>query len=57
VAEVTPVKLTPLLGYMDYLQHFRKLSDIERAVGVLDSISFRRMIIATQKYILDSLSS
>jgi hypothetical protein len=39
---------------MDYSQLLRRLSDIENAVGVLDSISIRRMIIETQEYILHS---
>lgn len=39
---------------MDCLQILRRLSEIERAVGVLDSISIRKMVIETQDYILES---
>lgn len=37
---------------MDCLQVLRRLSEIERAIGVLDSISIRKMLIDTQDYIL-----
>jgi hypothetical protein len=39
---------------MDCLQVLRRLSEIERAIGILDSISIRRMVIETQDYILQS---
>lgn len=39
---------------MDCLQILRRLSEIERAIGVLDSISIRKMLMETQDYILQS---
>ena len=39
---------------MDCLQVLRRLSEIGRAIGVLDSISIRKMLIETQDYILQS---
>lgn len=32
----------------------RKLTEIERSLGVVDTLSLRRMIIETQDYILES---
>jgi hypothetical protein len=37
---------------MDCVLVLRRLSEIERAIGVLDSFSVRRMVIETQDYIL-----
>lgn len=39
---------------MDYLKLLNRLSDIEHAIGVVDSISIRRMIVETQEYVLQS---
>lgn len=39
---------------VDCLQILRRLSEIERAIGVLDSISIRKMLMETQDYILQS---
>lgn len=32
----------------------RRLSEIERSIGVIDSLSIRRMVLETQDYILES---
>ena len=39
---------------MDCSQVLRRLSEIEQAIGVLDSISVRRMVMEAQDYILQS---
>lgn len=39
---------------MDCPQVLRRLHEIERAIGVLDFISIRKMIIETEDYILKS---
>lgn len=39
---------------MDCSQVLCRLSEIERAIGVLDYISLRKMVIETQDYILGS---
>jgi hypothetical protein len=39
---------------VDCSQVLRRLLEIERAVGVLDSLSIRKMLIETQDYILES---
>lgn len=39
---------------MNYLQVLRRLSEVERAVGVADSLAIRKMLIEIQDYILQS---
>lgn len=39
---------------MDCLQVLRRLQEIERAIGVLDSFSIKRMLIDMQDHILES---
>ena len=39
---------------MNCSQVLLRLSEIERAIGILDSISIKRMLIETQEYILQS---
>lgn len=51
---VNPVIYGSSMSQMDCLQVLRRLSEIERAVGVFDSISIRRMLIETQDYILQA---
>lgn len=38
---------------MDCLQVLRRLQEIERAIGVLDAVSIRRMIIEAEDCVLD----
>lgn len=38
---------------MDFLQMLRKLHEIERAIGVLDSLSVRRMVIEAEDCLLE----
>lgn len=39
---------------MNSSQVLHKLNEIERAIGVVDTLSLRRMIIETQDYILQN---
>ena len=40
--------------FMDVQQILRRLTEIERAIGVRDSLSIRRMIMDAEDYILES---
>lgn len=40
--------------FMDVQQILRRLTEIERAIGVRDSISIRKMIMEAEDYILES---
>jgi hypothetical protein len=39
---------------MDYVQLLRRLLEIERAIGICDSLSIRKMIIEAEDYVLQS---
>lgn len=39
---------------MDVQQILRRLTEIERAIGVRDSVSIRKMIMEAEDYILES---
>lgn len=40
--------------FMDVQQILRRLTEIERAIGVRDSVSIRKMIMEAEDYILES---
>lgn len=39
---------------MNSSQLLKKLTEIERAIGVVDTLSLRRMIVEAQDYVLES---